>query len=59
MTKEDAIHAAAEAVIEHVTPEPSSDPHTAVRLMDQAINLGATHEDIAAEILRIQLEAGQ
>lgn len=55
-SKQQAIRVAAQAVIDHAGPECRTDPHIAMDLMGEAIDLGATHADIAAEMRRIREE---
>lgn len=50
--KSAAIAEAAAAVIEHGGPDSLTDPHVAVEAMGRALDLGATHRDIAEEIHR-------
>lgn len=57
MDQQQAIEAAARAVIEHGGPDCLTDPHTASDAMGAAIALGATHDDIRAEMQR-QRNAG-
>ncbi|MFE7427814.1 hypothetical protein [Streptomyces sp. NPDC057545] len=52
MTKEQAVEAAAAAVIEHGGPEALTDPHIVTTAMGVALGLGATHEDIRNEMRR-------
>lgn len=49
-----AVHEAAEAVLDHSGPDAHTDPNIAVDAMGRAIDTGATHRDIAAEIGRIR-----
>jgi hypothetical protein len=52
-TKRDQlVEAAAKAFIEHGGPECRTDPHIALRLGAQALDLGATHKDITDEMKR-------
>lgn len=52
MNKQEAIRAAAKAVIEHGGPECRTDPHIPLEAMGRAYELGATGDDIAAEMAR-------
>lgn len=52
MDRQQAIEAAARAVIEHGGPECRTDPHIACDAMKTALDLGATHDDIEAEMKR-------
>lgn len=52
MTKQEAIEAAAKAVIEHGGPLQLTDPHIATGAMGTALSLGATHEDIRQAMRR-------
>ncbi|MDX2700576.1 hypothetical protein [Streptomyces ipomoeae] len=47
-----AIEEAALAVLEHGGPDCLTDPHTPLEAMGRALDAGATHDDIAAEISR-------
>lgn len=50
--RQEAIENAAREVIAHGGPAALTDPHLAVNAMGTALDLGATHEDIAAEMRR-------
>ncbi|MER8083826.1 hypothetical protein ABTZ57_01355 [Streptomyces sp. NPDC094048] len=52
MDRQTAVEEAARAVLEHGGPNARTDPHAVVAAMGQAIDLGATHEDISAEMAR-------
>ncbi|MFJ8852343.1 hypothetical protein [Streptomyces sp. NPDC102437] len=52
MDKQIAIGTAAREVLAHGGPDALTDPHIATEAMGHALDLGATHEDIAAEINR-------
>lgn len=52
MDKQQAIAAAAAAVLEHGGPECRTDPHIPVEAMSQARDAGATDAEIRAEIAR-------
>lgn len=52
MDTQQAVQDAARAVIEHGGPECLTDPHIPLEAMGQALDAGATHDDIAAEIQR-------
>lgn len=52
MDRQQAIEAAARAVIEHGGPECLTDPRTVRDAMNAAFDLGATHDDITAEMKR-------
>lgn len=50
--RQEAVENAAREVIAHGGPAALTDPHLAVNAMGAALDLGATHEDIAAEMRR-------
>lgn len=50
--RQTAVEEAARALIEHGGPECRTDPHVATRAMARALDLGATHDDITAEMRR-------
>lgn len=52
MDKRTAVRAAARAVIEHGGPDCLTDPNIPTGAMRAALDAGATHEDIAAEMRR-------
>ncbi|MEU9000522.1 hypothetical protein [Streptomyces sp. NPDC048551] len=52
MNRQQAITEAARSVIEHGGPECRTDPQIPCAAMDRALGLGATHEDIRAEMRR-------
>ncbi|MFD9569976.1 hypothetical protein ACFWBI_09040 [Streptomyces sp. NPDC059982] len=52
MDRQQAVTEAARAVIEHGGPECRTDPQIPCAAMDHALSLGATHEDIQAEMRR-------
>ncbi|MFJ3084749.1 hypothetical protein ACIPJG_34060 [Streptomyces halstedii] len=52
MDRQTAIEEAAREVLAHGGPEARTDAHTVVAAMDQALNAGATHADIATEMRR-------
>jgi hypothetical protein len=52
MTKTEAIANAAREILAHGGPDCLTDPHIGVAAMSQALDLGATHDDIAAEMRR-------
>ncbi|MEW1914326.1 hypothetical protein AB0442_38980 [Kitasatospora sp. NPDC085895] len=52
MDRQQAVTAAARAVIEHDGAQHRTDPRIGLHLMEQAVALGASYADIAAEILR-------
>ncbi|MFF4576905.1 hypothetical protein ACFY15_00610 [Streptomyces sp. NPDC001373] len=52
MDQQQAVAAAARAVIEHDGPACLTDPRIPCDAMARALDLGATHEDIHAEIQR-------
>ncbi|MER7807900.1 hypothetical protein [Streptomyces sp900116325] len=52
MDVQQAVRDAARAVLEHGGPEARTDPRTVVDAMEQALQLGATHEDIRVEMAR-------
>jgi uncharacterized protein (DUF433 family) len=52
MEQQTAVEAAARAVIEHGGPDCLTDPHIPVEAMGHALDAGATHDDIAAEMRR-------
>lgn len=52
MDRQTAVEEAATAVLEHGGPEAATDPRTVVAAMGRAIDLGATHQDISAEMAR-------
>ncbi|MFE2407102.1 hypothetical protein ACFXDE_02025 [Kitasatospora sp. NPDC059408] len=58
MTKEEAVSEAAREILAHGGPYCLTDPHIGLRAMGDAIALGATEDDIKAEMGR-QREAGQ
>ncbi|WBP89519.1 hypothetical protein [Kitasatospora cathayae] len=57
MTKNEAIAKAAREVLAHGGPACLTDPHIALRAMGDALDLGATHDDIKAEMRRQREEA--
>ncbi|MFI6700300.1 hypothetical protein ACIBJC_15205 [Streptomyces sp. NPDC050509] len=52
MDKTGAVREAAKAVLEHGGPEHRTDPLIPTRAIGAALNLGATHDDIRAEMAR-------
>jgi hypothetical protein len=52
MDRQQAIENAARAVIEHGGPDCRTDPRTVTDAMTAALDLGATHDDISAEMKR-------
>jgi hypothetical protein len=56
MDKQTAVRAAARAVIEHGGPDCRTDPNIPTEAMGDALEAGATHEDIAAEMRRQRAE---
>lgn len=50
--KQQAVQEAARAVLDHGGPACLTDPHTPLNAMGAALDAGATHDDIAAEINR-------
>lgn len=52
MDKQQAITEAAREVIAHGGPDCATDPHTPLNAMGRALDAGATHDDIAAEMRR-------
>ncbi|MGK5497556.1 hypothetical protein [Streptomyces sp. URMC 125] len=52
MSRQQAVEEAACAVITHGGPECRTDPHIPVEAMGRALDAGATHDDIAAEMRR-------
>lgn len=52
MNQQQAVEAAARAVIEHGGPDCLTDPRIPCDAMAVALDLGATHEDIRAEMKR-------
>ncbi|GAA2838469.1 hypothetical protein RMN57_13150 [Kitasatospora sp. CM 4170] len=52
MNKTEAITEAAREVLAHGGPACLTDPHIALRAMDDAMALGATEDDIKAEMRR-------
>lgn len=52
MDKQTAVEEAARAVLEHGGPEARTDPHAVVDAMGMALDMGATHHDISAEMAR-------
>ena len=52
MDRQQAIEAAARAVIEHGGPECRTDPRAVSDAMAAALDLGAMHDDITAEMKR-------
>ncbi|MEU9400562.1 hypothetical protein [Streptomyces sp. NPDC048242] len=52
MDRQTAVQDAAREVIAHGGPDCRTDPHLATTAMRHALDLGATHDDIAAEIHR-------
>lgn len=52
MDKQTAIETAAREVIAHGGPDALTDPHIATEAMGRALALGATHDDIRAEMAR-------
>ncbi|MBV6697457.1 hypothetical protein KV557_10005 [Kitasatospora aureofaciens] len=59
MTKDEAITRAAREVLAHGGPACLTDPHIALRAMDDAMALGATEDDIKAEMRRQREASGQ
>ncbi|MFE5582540.1 hypothetical protein [Kitasatospora sp. NPDC056531] len=57
MTKEQAIAEAAREILAHGGPLALTDPHIGLRAMSRALELGATHDDIRAEMRRQREEA--
>ncbi|MFB7908132.1 hypothetical protein ACFC1T_17005 [Kitasatospora sp. NPDC056076] len=52
MTKEQAIAEAAREVLAHGGPDCLTDPHIGLRAMSRALELGATEDNIKAEMRR-------
>ena len=52
MEKQQAVQDAARAVIEHGGPDCLTDPHIPLEAMNRALEAGASHHEIAAEIRR-------
>ncbi|MEU0627725.1 hypothetical protein [Streptomyces sp. NPDC005989] len=52
MNKQTAIETAAREVLAHGGPDALTDPHIATEAMGRALGLGATHDDIRAEMAR-------
>ncbi|MFF9285414.1 hypothetical protein [Streptomyces griseosporeus] len=52
MDKQTAIQEAAREVIAHGGPDCLTDPHATVEAIGRALDAGATHADIAAEMRR-------
>jgi hypothetical protein len=52
MSKQTAIEEAAREVLAHGGPDCLTDPHDALSAMVRALDAGATHDDIAAEMRR-------
>ncbi|MFE6021629.1 hypothetical protein ACFQ6O_34515 [Streptomyces sp. NPDC056441] len=52
MNKQTVIETAAREVIAHGGPAALTDPHIATEAMRRALALGATHDDIRAEMAR-------
>ena len=52
MDQQQAVAEAARAAIEHGGPECRTDPHIPLEAMGRALDAGATHDDIAAEMQR-------
>lgn len=52
MNKDQAIEQAARDVLAHGGPDCLTDPHIATTSMSRALDLGASHGDIAAEMKR-------
>ncbi|MGO4630518.1 hypothetical protein AB4225_06175 [Streptomyces sp. 2RAF24] len=52
MDMQEAVENAAREVLAHGGPKALTDPRIAVDAMSAALDLGATHEDIAAEVRR-------
>ena len=52
MDKQQAVQEAAQAVIAHGGPDCLTDPHIPLNAMGAALDAGATHADIAAEMNR-------
>jgi hypothetical protein len=50
--RQQAVQEAARAVIEHGGPHCLTDPHIPLNAMGAALDAGATHDDIAAEMQR-------
>ncbi|MCZ1006351.1 hypothetical protein [Streptomyces lydicus] len=57
MDRQQAIEAAARAVIEHGGPECRTDPKGVLDAMNAALDLGASHGDIEAEMKRQREQA--
>ncbi|MFC8862668.1 hypothetical protein [[Kitasatospora] papulosa] len=52
MNLQQAVEDAARATIAHGGPEARTDPDEVLAAIETALNSGATHDDIAAEMLR-------
>jgi hypothetical protein len=52
MDRQEAVEIAAREVLAHGGPDALTDPRLAVDAMNAALDLGATHADIAAEVRR-------
>ncbi|MFE4691246.1 hypothetical protein ACFRH6_14450 [Streptomyces sp. NPDC056749] len=52
MDRQTAVEAAAREVLAHGGPDALTDPHAALDAMGRALDAGAMHEDIAAEMRR-------
>ncbi|MFE7347508.1 hypothetical protein [Streptomyces fimicarius] len=52
MDRQTAVEAAARAVLDHGGPDARTNPRDVVDAMGRAIDLGATHDDIRAEMAR-------
>ncbi|MFJ3705045.1 MULTISPECIES: hypothetical protein [unclassified Streptomyces] len=52
MNRQQAVQEAAREVLAHGGPDALTDPHAALTAMGRALDAGATHEDIAAEMHR-------
>ncbi|MFD7413512.1 hypothetical protein [Kitasatospora purpeofusca] len=59
MTKNEAVERAAREILAHGGPDCLSDPHIGLRAMDDALSLGATEDDIKAEMRRQREASGQ
>ncbi len=52
MNRAQAVADAAREILAHGGPDCLTDPHIGLAAMGQALDLGATHDDIAAEMRR-------
>lgn len=57
MNKRDAVERAAREVLAHGGPAALTDPQIPVDAMNAALDLGATHAEIAAEVRRQREQA--